>query len=281
MTDGQFSRVPSLWRFSEGGKCQAVRREDLLAHLEGAVPGCDEVKLFNALCADGWIEIDDFARYVLTPAATAKYRKFQQCRLLRSGVVRNRALALEMQWSRFRKVVDYYIDCMLHESRRQESLFCDDHHRKFFFPLLDTVAGGWLRALDAQTREIESEVPYHLDDQAAGGYALGEGMRRRRRNLHRLPDRAVRRPQWHGAVSVHSSSPSVRKSVRKMAAPAMPGRRFFGKKDRKSCSPFTLCALLHSFTGRPVFFKTACGETVGIAGAGAAISLRLRVPFGP
>lgn len=29
------------------------------------------------------------------------------------------------------------------------------------------MAGGWRRALDAQTREIESEVPYHLDDQAA------------------------------------------------------------------------------------------------------------------
>lgn len=127
--------ILGLWCVTNKGICIPLSYDQLCREIARRIPDVIPYKLINQLEADGYIETTSRGERVLT-------RKGLHDRIPLNMDVNHNSLANDdAAWLKFRRVCNYYIDCVHHSEKTQEYLFLDGLNNKFLLPSMPI---GWL-----------------------------------------------------------------------------------------------------------------------------------------
>ena len=147
------SEYIKFWDLSTDKKSIPISHEALLAKLEILNPDRPGQETLNMLRADGLIVANIRGKYELTSKGL-KIRLLYPLNAVQPQIEKTPP----EEWSRFRKLLSYYIDCIHISEKSQQFLFPNQQYKDFFIPILPP---NWLKNLqdDWQNQTIKIPIP--------------------------------------------------------------------------------------------------------------------------
>lgn len=143
----------SVWCLNSAGESIPMQHERVLLLLETLNPGSWGQDVLDSLLSEGWVKCTIYGSYELTAAGISERRKLPESEILTTP--REKPVSRDVApWETFRKLVNYYADCVKHQERSQQYLFAGDCGRKYIHPVLPY---GWLKELGEISDEISIE----------------------------------------------------------------------------------------------------------------------------
>lgn len=137
-----------IWDLTQQGESVPLSFEQLCAYIDEQKPHDHASRYFDRWCAEGYIKANIYGEFLLTDEGlairkTLSPRKAPQ--LLSGGTPDT-----EKAWTRFRRLLSYYIDCISAEERNSNELYEQDYRKSYFAPNLPF---NWLEELrDARSK---------------------------------------------------------------------------------------------------------------------------------
>lgn len=127
-----------IWNLDAKGRPVPLPHPFVLAKAEGMFPDDDPAELLKALRETGWIDIRTNGDWTLTESGRAIRAEMGSTESVAER--RETAADREAAWRKFRRLCDYYADCVTQQERDAEYLFDNQFNARFFLPALPV---GW------------------------------------------------------------------------------------------------------------------------------------------
>ena len=128
-----------IWEPDEHGEFVPLSYSFVLGRIEAFQPDDDCAALFRRLRDSGWIEILPNGEWTLTKQGRdARPKSSSRVTVAKSESNADR----EAAWRKFRRLCDYYADCVLQQEVEAEYLFDNQFNTRFLLPSLPF---GWTR----------------------------------------------------------------------------------------------------------------------------------------
>ena len=149
--NNDIANLLSLWSLDSSGNSVPLVHSRAIADLNALVPSRSGQDLLDSLCAEGLVRATVRGEYELTERGISIRKKLSDANVPKPEC--NPAIVHDPQeWSRFKKLCGYWIDCVRLQERPQEVLFRDGENRDWFVPRLPA---GWLAPLaTGNAREV-------------------------------------------------------------------------------------------------------------------------------
>lgn len=129
-----------IWEPDEKGRFVPLSHSFVLGKIEAFRPDDDSATLFRNLRESGWIEILPNGEWALTKQGLSARPGSSSVGI---AVSTESDADREAAWRKFRRLCDYYSDCVLQQEQEAEYLFDNQFNTRFFLPALPF---GWTKA---------------------------------------------------------------------------------------------------------------------------------------
>lgn len=145
-----YSNILSIWQLSETGECVPLSHTKLIYELAAQAPPLSGQEVLNLLRVENLVSANIHGEYILTSRGL-KFRSQVSGDTKKAKFVRKTG----NEWTRFRKILSYYIDCVHFQEKSQQYLFEKNLNKNFLVPALPF---NWLQELGNEP-EISLIIP--------------------------------------------------------------------------------------------------------------------------
>jgi very-short-patch-repair endonuclease len=145
--------ILGLWSVTEKGKCVPLSYDQLSREINRNVPDVVAHKLINQLEVDDYIETTSRGERILTQKGLKE--RIPLKKVIKPDSTPND----EATWLKFRRLCNYYKDCVHQSEKSQEYLFLNNLNNKFLLPSLPI---GWLPEPNNKPFKIGTSNPQQV-----------------------------------------------------------------------------------------------------------------------
>lgn len=143
-----------IWQLSKKGASLPLSHKEIMSAFEVLLPDEDAQDVLNGLCTDKLVRCTIHGTYELTPEG-CKQRALMPNAYRAEKPEKKEAPIDVHAWDDFRALIQYYIDCVQQQERKQEYLERKHLGKKYCIPILEF---GWLRELGEKRATIRVPV---------------------------------------------------------------------------------------------------------------------------
>ena len=132
----------AIWDVTDKGRSVPLSYEQFESYILRLDHAVDASRIYARWCSEGLMEATIHAEYILTAKGLAKRKSLPTLRTVPKAKTPEKSG--EAAWSRFRRLLSYYIDCVTHQEKKQQNLYANNDGKSFFVPAMPF---GWLPLL--------------------------------------------------------------------------------------------------------------------------------------